>query len=209
MPRRLPPGCIEDRDRHGNVRIYYRVKGRPKVRLRAMPWTSSFMDEYEVAKGASMSVKIKGITPNTWRWLCVRYFDECADYKRLDEKTTQRVRRWVLEATFDEPIAPCSPRFFRDFPLAKMTTDAIEVLRDRKASVPQGANQRLKAIRAVFKFGVRKKYVANNPARDVPYIKTGSTGYHAWTVDEVRQYEDRHPVGTKARFALALFLFTG
>jgi hypothetical protein len=23
MPRRLPPGCIEDIDRHGNIRIYY------------------------------------------------------------------------------------------------------------------------------------------------------------------------------------------
>ena len=34
MPRRLPPGCIEDRDRHGNVRVYYRRrKGFPKVRL--------------------------------------------------------------------------------------------------------------------------------------------------------------------------------
>jgi Phage integrase family len=30
MPRRLPPGCVEDRDRHGNVRIYYRAKGRLK-----------------------------------------------------------------------------------------------------------------------------------------------------------------------------------
>ena len=28
MPRRLPPGCVEDRDRHGNVRIYYRAKAQ-------------------------------------------------------------------------------------------------------------------------------------------------------------------------------------
>ncbi len=34
MPRRLPAGCVEDRDRHGNLRVYYRAKGRPKVRLR-------------------------------------------------------------------------------------------------------------------------------------------------------------------------------
>jgi hypothetical protein len=34
MPRRLPPGCVEDRDRHGKIRIYFRAKGTPKVRLR-------------------------------------------------------------------------------------------------------------------------------------------------------------------------------
>ena len=28
MPRRLPRGCIEDRDRHGNVRIYFRANRR-------------------------------------------------------------------------------------------------------------------------------------------------------------------------------------
>jgi hypothetical protein len=48
-----------------------------------------------------------------------------------------------------------------------------------------------------------------NPARDVPYIRTGSQGFHTWTIEEVRRYEVRHPVGTKARLALALFAIHG
>src|SRR5437016_327452 len=104
MPHRLPPGCVEDTDRHGNVRVYFRAKGRPKVRLRGTPWTESFMAQYEAAKGEPEPKHTKGITPGTWRWLCVRYFAECADYLRLDDRT-KRVRRGVLEATFDEPIA--------------------------------------------------------------------------------------------------------
>ena len=32
---------------------------------------------------------------------------------------------------------------------------------------------------------------------------------HGWTVDEVRQFEERHPIGTKARLALALLLYLG
>src|ERR1700730_12419699 len=103
MPHRLPPGCIEDTDRHGNIRIYYRAKGRPKVRLRGTPWTSEFMAEYEAAKGIAPKAQTKGLPPGTWRWLCVRYFDECTHYKRLDVKT-QQIQRWVLESTFDEPI---------------------------------------------------------------------------------------------------------
>src|SRR5262249_41303724 len=63
--------------------------------------------------------------------------------------------------------------------------------------------------------GVRKKgsdgkpYAPRNPDRDVPYFKTGSTGYHTWTPAEVRQFEERHPIGTKAWLALSLLLFTG
>src|SRR5262249_4616354 len=130
-------------------------------------------------------VSKSNIGVGTWRWLCAKYFAECADYKLLDP-STQNVRRQILEATYDEPIAPGSPKFFRDIPLSKMTIDAVEVLRDRKLQFPEAANARVKAIRQVFKFGLRKKFAAFNPARDVPYIKTGSTGYHTWSVDEVR-----------------------
>ncbi len=215
MPRRLPPDCVEDRDRHGNVRIYFRAKGRLKVRLRGTPWTPEFMAEYHAAKSQSVAIKNKGITPDTWRWLCVRYFAECADYLRLDERT-KRVRRGILEVTFDEPIAPGSSKFFRDFPVSRMTVDAIEVLRDRKLAFPEAANSRVKAARGVFKWAVRKKgtdgkpLASHNPARDVPYLKSNNpSGYHTWTPDEVRRFEDRHPIGTKARLALALLLFTG
>jgi integrase len=208
MPRRLPPGCVEDRDRHGNIRVYYRAKNRPKVRLRGTPWTAEFMSEYDTAKGETLPTQRKGITLGTWRWLCVKYFSECAEYKRLDART-QHVRRQILEGTFEEPIAPGSPKHFRDFPLSRMTADAVEVLRDRKIHTPESANARIKAMRQVFKFGVKKKLAPRNPALDVEYFKSGSEGFHTWTPGEVQQFEERHPIGTKARLALALLLFTG
>ncbi len=215
MPRRLPPGCIEDRDRHGNIRVYYRTKGRAKVRLRATPWTPEFMAEYEAARNQATPIKNKGISTGTWRWLCVKYFSECAEYKRLDART-QRVRRLILESTFDEPIAPGASKFFRDFPLSRVTADAVEVLRDRKLAFPEAANSRVKAIRAVFKWAVRKRgpdgntFVPHNPARDVPYLKSNNpSGYHTWTLEEVRRFQARHPIGTKAHLALALLLYTG
>jgi integrase len=214
MPRRLPPSCIEDEDRHGNVRIYYRVRGQPKARLRGTPWTPEFMAALEAAKGNATPAKRNGIAAGTWRWLCVKYFAECTEYKRLDPHT-QIVRRAIFESTFDEPIKPGSSKLFRDMPLALFTMDAVEVLRDSKMATPEAANGRVKAMRQVFKWGMRKKgadgksYCPGNPAREVEYFKSGSIGFHTWTPDEVRQYEDRHPIGTKARLALALLLFTG
>jgi hypothetical protein len=142
-----------------------------------MPWTPEFMAAYEKANGPVPKPTKTSIDVGTWRWLCVKYLAECADLKRLDPRT-RHVRRLILESTFEETIAPGSPNFFRDMPLSKMTADAVEVLRDRKLPFPEAANSRLKAVRQVFKFGVQKKFAFFNPARDVPYIRTGSTGYH-------------------------------
>jgi hypothetical protein len=114
------------------------------------------MAEFEAAKGTVSTATGKGITLGTWRWLCTRYFAECAEYLRLDDRT-KRVRRGILEASFDEPIAPGSSRFFRDIPLSRMTANEIEVLRDRKLAFPESANSRVKAIRAVFKWASRKR----------------------------------------------------
>src|SRR5262249_14641352 len=113
--RRLPFGVVEDTDRHGNIRLYYRAKGRPKkVRLRGVPWTPEFMAEYEAAKNATPIRAPKGITPGSWQWLCVQYFSSI-EFKQLKSRTQQE-RRWILESTFDEPIAPGSNKLFKDFP---------------------------------------------------------------------------------------------
>jgi integrase len=168
------------------------------------------MTEYDAAKGSDFPTtgRSRAALSGTWRWLCVRYFAECAEYRRLDPRT-QRVRRQILEGTFDEPIAPKSGSFFRDFPLAKITVNAVEVLRDRKLSTPESANGRVKAIRQVFKWAVAKGYAPFNPAREVSYFKSRSEGFHTWTPEEVQQFEERHPIGSKARLALALLLYTG
>src|SRR5262245_25204308 len=119
MPHRLPPGCSEDRDRHGNVRIYYRRKGFRKVRLLGAPWTPEFMAAYDAATkiaAPAQGILARPTLPNTWSWLCLRYFAECTDFKRLDPRT-QRVRRQILEATFGEPLRPESDKQFADMPL--------------------------------------------------------------------------------------------
>jgi integrase len=210
MPRRLPPGCVEDVDKKYNViRVYFRPKkGVKKIRIRGAPWTPEFMEAYDAAKGGVERQKRIGAKPGTWGYLCARYMAESADFKRLDPGT-RHARKLILDSMCQEPIAPGSDRTFNDFPLARMTADDIEVLRDRKIDFPEAANGRVKAARQVCKFGVKKKHIKSNIARDVEYFRSGSTGFHTWTVEEVQQFEARHPIGTKARLALALLCFTG
>jgi integrase len=86
------------------------------------------------------------------------------------------------------------------------------VLRDRKAGLPEAGRARLKAISRVFDWALdaRVAGIDRNPARDVRYPRTKADGgIHSWSVEEVAQFEAHHPIGTKARLALALLLFTG
>lgn len=206
----------QDMDRHGTVRIYFwRGKGHPKTRIREAPGSPAFRKRYDEllagADQASGATKAADRRPQagTFRWLCVGYFAS-AEFKSLDLRT-QRVRRGILEHIFDEPIAPGAKDHFADVPLDRFTARAVRVIRDRKAEFPEAANSRLKAIRQVYAWGLaaEPEAVTMNPARDVPYLKSKPGGFRAWTIDDVRRFEARHPVGSKARLAMALMLYTG
>ena len=61
---------IEDRDRHGNIRVYVRVPGRRKVRIRAPFGTDKFIAAYASIRrhnhggaGRPMGRKIAGDGP--------------------------------------------------------------------------------------------------------------------------------------------------
>lgn len=205
----------EDIDRHGNVRLYvWRGKGHRKIRIRAPFGSPEFRRLYDEALSAPAPSGAKdrpGHTlPGTYRWLCQRYFAECADFLRMDSRT-RRIRRSLIEKTFDEPITPGASRTFSAVPLHAFSARAVRVLRDRKMETPESANARVKALRGIFAWAMAEEIqgVTGNPARDVKYFKGSDEGHHSWTTDEVAAFEARHPIGTKARLAFALLLYTG
>nr|WP_298854745.1 tyrosine-type recombinase/integrase [uncultured Ruegeria sp.] len=48
-----------------------------------------------------------------------------------------------------------------------------------------------------------------NPASGVEYLAGNADGFHSWTLDEIEKFENTRAVGTSARLALALALYTG
>lgn len=202
------------RDRHGKVRWYYRRHGKQTL-IRAEPGTAEFQRAYDALNESKDALAADGqniIRGGTWRWLCARYF-ESLDFEQLDPET-QRVRRRILESTCQEKWERGSSRTFGDAPIAAMTPYAVAVLRDRKKGLPEAQRARLKAVARVFDWAMRPESsipnITSNPAKVVRRPKENvDGGYHSWTPEEVAQFERTHQVGTKARLALALFLFTG
>ena len=197
-------------DRHGRERLYYRRHGRPRVSLRGPLGSPEFWEDFraaEVAGPPKASNMPERAARGTWRWLCEQYFAS-RDFKALDD-STQRVRRRQLELTWEEPSPNDAKVLYAECPVDRFSARLVRVLRDRKADHPEAANARVKAIRGVFTWACEDERAASNPGREIKFLKGKSGGFHAWGDDEISRFEDRHPIGTKARLALALLLYTG
>lgn len=196
----------EDQDRHGNVRLYFRRAGASKIRLHEMPGTPAFEAEYMRAFRGETAPELKGnkrapATPGTMRWLCEEYY-RSAVFQSLGD-STKRVRRSLLDSICERAGT---------FRYSTLEARNVAKLRDEKAAFPEAANARVKALRQLFAWASAPEYAytTRNPARDVPYLKSKNPdGFRAWTEDDVAKFEERHPIGTKARLALDLMLYTG
>lgn len=193
---------VQDLDRHGNRRTYLRQKGKPKVRLRAEPGSDAFLDEYRAALGAAPKPVIQraATAVGSFRWLCERYY-RAAEFLQLDERT-RYVRRGLLDKLCDRNNSG-QKRF------ARMEPRHVREIRDEKVATPEAANSRVKALRQLFAWANEAGIATTNPAREVPYLASASDGFHTWTIEEVQAFEAAHPIGTKARLAMALLLYTG
>lgn len=195
---------VEDTDRHGNVRLYYRRHGR-KIRLRGPAGSPEFLADYrEAAAGLSerkdKSLEVGKVIPRSVRWLCVQYF-KSAMFKELDPRT-QKVRRAILERF-------CKHKNDGDKPFALLQPRHVRIRRDEMSDRPEAANSMVKALRQLYRFALRYDHHDDNPADKVEYLKGNADGFHSWTLDEIEKYEEAYPVGTTARLALALALYTG
>jgi len=196
----------EDVDRHGNVRIYFRRKGRPKIRLTEAPGTPAFDKEYQRAFRDEQAPALRPATratvePGTMRWLCEQYYSSAA-FQTLGD-STRKVRRAILDLICERTGA---------FRFSTMEPHNVAKLRDEKATLPEAANARIKALRQLFGWASSPeyRYTDKNPAREVAYLKSNNPdGFRAGSEEDVATYEARHPIGTKARLALDLLLYTG
>lgn len=199
---------VEDTDRHGNVRLYYRKAGQPKVRLRGPIGSPEFLTDYRRAAKGPQPVrgatekpgKVAPVVPKSVRWLCGEYF-KSAGFKQLDPRT-QKVRRAILERM-------CQHKGDGDKPFKLMEPRHVRLRRDELSDRPEAANGMVKALRQLYAYAVKYDLHDRNPAASVEYLRGNPEGFHSWTIEEIEKFENKHPVGSQARLALALALYTG
>jgi integrase len=73
---------------------------------------------------------------------------------------------------------------------------------------PHARKNWLYAIRVLMAFAIAEGFRTTDPTAGIKVKTPKSDGYHTWTEDEIAQYEAKHPIGSMARLAFALLLYT-
>lgn len=206
------PHLSLERDRHGKERLYVRRNGR-RIWIKAEPGTAAFAKAY----GEALESLAQPVTRNraqlilapkgTFAWLAAKYYGS-DDFLALDPDS-QKTRRRVIDGCLKEPHTDDDPDEMGNCPLQFLTSKKIKRLRDLKAGFPGAANNRRKYLSAMFGWAIEAEHMKSNPARDVRRKKYATNGFYAWTLSDLTAFENRHPIGTKARLALTLLLYLG
>jgi integrase len=205
---RRPPKYVQGFiDRHGKPRFYFRRPGFKSVPLSGLPWSPEFMARYEQAFGwQPVPIGIGRAKPGTMRGLAISYY-QSFEFRSL-KPITQSVYRNIIDRFCRERDK--SGQSNGDKRAATLQREHIVRLMAERADKPDSANGLRKVLRAMMKHAVETGVRRDDPTQGTKAVKPKSRkGFHRWVDAEIAQFEERHPVGTKARLALALGLFTG
>src|SRR5262245_754361 len=195
----LPKFCSWNTDRHGKRRVRFR-RGGITTYLTGIPWSEDFLRQYAAAleglQGQARNVGVGRTIPGSVNSLVVSYYR--TDFRRL-KPGTQRLWRGIIE------------RFRAEYgskPVARLERAHVKNIIGAKAATPHAANNLLKILRVLLNHAIDLGMIRSNPAIGVKPYRSQGDGFHTWTEDEIARFEARHPIGSKARLAFALLLYT-
>ncbi len=199
---RLPAQYIQEfRDRHGKVRRYLRMPGRPRVALPGAPGSPAFMEVYNAAIAGAPKPDTgapRRNRPGTVAAAVTSYFNSATF--QAQKPDTRRTRRNILE------------RFRADHGdkrIALLIRSHVERAVAAKAATPSSARNFLNTLRALMRHCLSEGLIKEDPTFGVKSVKIKTAGYRTWDEDDIAAFEAAHPIGSRARLALALLLYTG
>jgi len=196
------PGLTRHKRPDGTWKYRVREDGNAarRVTLPCGPEHPEFQRCYaEARRGVTPKIEETDVLPRSFAWLVKKYdraMTEKVAAKSMHPSTAQQRRAFyarLIPEHGDKHMA--------------MPTRAVIDIRDRLAATPGAADNMVKALAALYRWAIDRGYVSDNPAKGVSRINKGK-GAVPWSVDDLRQYRERHPPGTMAHLALTLFMFT-
>lgn len=218
--RFLPEYVTRYRDRHGKWRCRFRRAGFPGGHFKAELGTEEFREEYkafmnpeaprEAAKAAAEARTIPGSAGDLQR----RYYS--VPERLGPTEVTQGKVRSVLDRGFFEGR--------ETWPLSGITFEHIEAMlaarrakfRNEETKRWEGGIEATRKLRKelvrLFDYAIKAQLMTVNPATQAERVKVApaerSTGFYAWSEEDIGMYRARWPLGTKQRLAMELMLWT-
>jgi integrase len=198
-PKMFPDNVTAYRDRHGKLRLRFRKKGLKPYTFKAPFGTKAWDDELAVAKGGSVSVSIERCKPGSIDDLIARY------YLSQDFRGQGEITRLKNRGIFEGFRAKHGTKKVATVKFAHI--DAI--LAEKASTHPFAAKNLRKQLLRLFTYAEKAEMIDRNPVQLASRVKAESRGFYTWTEDDIAAYQATHPLGTAARLALELMLWTG
>jgi integrase len=199
MPRPRLPHLLHERTNRGRQVWYFRIGKGQRVRLPDEYGSPAFIAAYHAALAGEPPPSVKGRPgKGSIAWLIDRYRDSSA-WAGLSPTT-----RYQRDRIFAQIIEKVGGEAF-----AGVTSKTIRNGREARKATPFMANNYLRAVKGLFAWATEAEYVAENPAASVPELVVKTTGHEPWSIEDVRRYESRWPLGTRERVWLHVLAYTG
>jgi integrase len=188
------------KDRHGTIRHYFRRPGSPRAALPGLPGSAEFMAAYQAALGSGEAQRIGAdrLPQGSMSALIIAYYTS-AEWKQL-ARVTQATYRNVLERLRSA---------HGDKMVANLQREHVRHLIAAKAATPSAANSLLKLLRILMRFALDEGWRKDDPTHGVRRLRVSTDGFHTWSEAEIAAFEAHWPIGSRARLAMALLLYTG
>lgn len=192
------------RDQIGKIRNYFKRPGFPQnVPLPGLPGSAEFMAAYQAALAATEGRSIaaearsKRPAPGSINALAEEYYAS-PQFRNLAPITKSTYRNEIERIRNDHG----------DKPAALLDRRGVIKLLGERADRPGAANQLLRMIRLLMRFAIEIEIRKDDPTARIKKMKVEGDGFVAWSEEDIARFEARHPIGSKARLAFALLLYT-
>jgi integrase len=193
------PYLYRDIDRKGAQRWRLRMPGRKAVTIKGAYGSAEFAANYRAAvEGEAIEPQIITGKHATFDALGRSYL-RSADFAGLATET-QRTRRAMVERLLGS---------FGKLPVARLEHRHVKAITDGLAKTPGVARNMLSTLRVLIALAITEGIRNTDPTVGIKRPKLSVDGWHSWTEEEIAQYEAKHLVGSQARLALALAIYTG
>lgn len=198
MSRPRKPYIQKEVTRHGKIVWYFRRGKEKRVRLPGIFGSKEFNQAY-VAALSGLPIEKKSRAPrSTLRWLVNQYY-ESGRFLNL-AAGTQKNQRLVFEKV-------CSTG--ADLNFKAISTRDIIAGKVRREGKPNTAVAYVICMKVLFNFARDSGWVDTNPADGIEARAPKTEGFHTWTIEEVECFQNYYQLGTQARLAMDIMLYTG
>jgi integrase len=188
-------------DRTGKMRHYFNKRGCDRTPLPGLPGSREFMAAYQQCLDTMPTPaerpKASRVEKGSMSDLIVRYYNS-ASFRNLAPLTQSSYRNEIRK--IDEAHGAK--------PVAMLDRKGIKLLIAKKAETPGAANKLLRTLKMLMKFAIDEEMRADDPTAGVKPLKVPGDGFLPWLDEHLEMFEARHPIGSKARLAYALCLYT-